>query len=71
MSRVMYGKQTLRDDDVQQVLAGLRRGREALARIRMQVPDDAPLHAQTRQLINAIDGMAETLTRDPDYFRAG
>ncbi|MBI1179710.1 MAG: hypothetical protein GC201_04075 [Alphaproteobacteria bacterium] len=64
----MYGTQMLGEDDIQQTLAGLRRGREALAALRRRTPCDSPLYAQTRYVITAIDGMAETLTGDPEYF---
>jgi hypothetical protein len=65
----MYGKHTIRDDDIQQLLAGLRRGREELARIRRQTPIDSLFGAQADYVLKAIDGIAETLTGDRDYFR--
>jgi hypothetical protein len=65
----MYGKQTIGDDDIQQLLAGLRRGRDELARIRRQTPIDSLFGAQADYVMKAIDGMAETITGDREYFR--
>jgi hypothetical protein len=65
----MYGKHTIGEDDIQQLLAGLRRGRDALAHIRRQTPIDSLFGAQAEYVMKAIDGMAETLTGDREYFR--
>ncbi len=65
----MYGKQTIGDDDIQQLLAGLRRGRDELVRIRRQTPIDSLFGAQADYVMKAIDGMAETITGDREYFR--
>ncbi len=64
----MYGKHTIRDDDIQQLLAGLRRGREELARIRRQTPIDSLFGAQADYVLKAIDGIAGPLTGDRAYF---
>lgn len=64
----MCGDGLLREDDVQQVLAGLRRGWDALQMLRHQMPLDSPVGAQAAHVMNALSGMAETLTYDRDYF---
>ncbi len=65
----MYGKQTIGEDEIQQLLAGLRHGRDELSRIRRRTPVDSLFGAQADHVMRAIDGMAETLTGDREYFR--
>jgi hypothetical protein len=64
----MYGTQMLSEDEIQQALAGLRQTHDALSRLGQRAPGDSPLHAQTRHVLAAINGMAETLSGDPEYF---
>jgi hypothetical protein len=58
----------LTDDEINKTMASLRPGRRALAALRRALPADSPLSAQTKQALIALDGMAETLTGDRDYF---